>query len=206
MVAACLSGAMLLSLVLVTVTGAVELNDSEMQIFSTVSSRRRAHYKLKLPACKLIQRLFRLHKARINAISSRLPLFTAFQTQLSRFRVHRISISSIRDLSLHIRQELHRHEDIATAVVNIIARELDLPKGYSAHRELVQWAGRTYADMEEVQKASVKMVNLMYAMKYGRDQKVIRLENVSKTTALRRLISKSPLQKDFKAFAINECF
>jgi hypothetical protein len=89
--------------------------------------------------------------------------------------------------------------------VNIIARELDLPKGYNAHRELVQWAGRTCGDMEEVQKASVKMVNLMYAMKYGRDQKVIRLENVSKTSALQRLLAKSPLQKDFKVFAINAC-
>lgn len=203
--AACLSGAMLLSLVLVTATGAVELNDSEMQIFSTVSSRRRAHYKLKLPACKLIQRLFRLRKARITANSSRLALFTAFQTQLNRFRVYRTSINSIRDLSLHVRQELHRHEDIATAVVNIIARELDLPKGYNAQRELVQWAGRTCGDMEEVQKTSVKMVNLMYAMKYGRDQKVIRLENVSKTSALQRLLAKSPLQKDFKVFAINAC-
>lgn len=204
--AACLSGAMLLSLVLVTVTGAVELNDSEMQIFSTVSSRRRAHFKLKLPACKLIQRLFRLHRARMSAVSSRLELFTAFQTQLSRFRVYRISINSIRDLSLHIRQELHRHEDIATAIVNIIARELDLPKGYNAHRELVQWAGRSCGDMQEVLKHSVKMVNLMYAMKYGRDQKVIRLENVSRTTALQRLRAKSPLQREFKAFTINEGF
>jgi len=197
MVAACLAGAMLLSLVLVTVTGAVGLEDREMEIFSTVSSRREAHFRLKVPACKLLQRLFRLHSARLKAASSRLPLLFAFHTQLHRFRLHRSSISSTHDLSLHIRQELRRHDDISTAVVNLIARKLDLPKGYSGHKELGMWTSKVCGEAEKVRTATVKMVNLVYAMKYGRDKRVVGLENVSKDSALKRLLSRSPLQKGF---------
>lgn len=197
MVAACLAGAMLLSLVLVTATGAVGLDDNEMEIYSTVSSRREAHIRLKIPACKLIQRLFRLYTARLKCLSSRLPLLFAFHTQLHRFRLQRSSISSLHDLSLHIRQELRRQEDISTTVVNIIARQLDLPKGYNAHEKLSLGTGVIRAEAEEVKKATVKMVNLVYAMKYGREKKVIGLEHVSKVSALQRLLSRSPLQKGF---------
>lgn len=190
---------MLLSLMLVTVTEATVLQDRHMQIISTLSTHRKAQALLPT-ASKLIQRFMRLHFSRKNSLPNRLPLLSLFHIQLTRFRIQHAKLLNIDDQQYHIRQELHRHEDIATAIVNVISRELNLPKDYTVHENLGRHVMMSKEVIGKIRKNAVKQVNMMYAMKYVKDKKVAALGHFARDSAIERLRVKSRLQGGSKKF------
>ena len=94
-----------------------------------------------------------------------------------------------------MKRELQKAEDISTAVVHVISSELNLPKTYSTPKALCDATVHTRELSSTVLTLSIKLTNLVYAMKYAREKRVTSLHNVRTESCLDRLLAKSKVLK-----------